>query len=442
MDNSLNNNNSFEQFVKDKLANYSHEPPADGWSELEQSLAAAQKTKAIKTRWIASSVAAIAAALIGVFFLFHHTNNEALIQTADIQTKQPAKTTSKKEKSLASKNKPLQPNISTPSLIADNIPLDKKEKSHVIAIKEEKVTPDNTIKTDSYEQNKEDINQGSSEQTKEKTTGNETVDEQKKQQMIQDFINEGKHSSSITNNVKPKKRRGKLTVSLAGQSAFTASQQTTTEPTTLRKSLSDVYNNYTMTQMQAYNEGKPVIPESKTNHKQPVSFGVLTSYHITPRLQIETGLIYTYLSSETTNKSTNFRTTDKVQFHYLGVPVNLNYKLLTFNKVDLFVTTGAMIEKDIDGKITVNKTLQNSSNAIISSTNSGYTDNNSSNISQKNPQLSIVGGVGISYPLYKKTSLFGKIGGRYYIDANNEYKTYYSDEKFGLDMQLGIKFNF
>ena len=102
----------------------------------------------------------------------------------------------------------------------------------------------------------------------------------------------------------------------------------------------------------------------------------------------------------------------------------------------MFVSAGGMIEKDISGIIKYNDEKK------VSSFNSGYASEKSSKIKQNNPQFSISSGLGITYPIYDKTNLFGKIGGRYYINANNEYKTYYSDQKFGLDLQLGIKFNF
>ena len=96
-----------------------------------------------------------------------------------------------------------------------------------------------------------------------------------------------------------------------------------------------------------------------------------------------------------------------------------------------------MIEKDINGKIRYND--EKTTSSLM---NSGYANETSSKINQNNPQFSVATGVGITYPIYNKAHLFGKIGGRYYINANNEFKTYYSDEKFGLDIQLGIKFNF
>ena len=255
--------------------------------------------------------------------------------------------------------------------------------------------------------------------------------------MIQDLINEGKRSSDITNKTKTTKNKSKYAVSLSGRSGLYASQQSNILPTTLRTSLDESYGSYTMAKMQTNNEEEWVNPKSETNHKQPVSFGVLTSFDLTPKLQIETGLVYTFLSSETTNKAEGFVNTEKVQFHYLGIPINLNYTLLSINKLNLFVTAGAMIEKDLDGEIKYSEAKN-----IVSEMNTGYANETSSNINQKNPQFSLAGGVGINYPIYKKTNLFGKIGGRYYINANHEYKTYYSDEKFGLDIQLGIKFNF
>lgn len=254
--------------------------------------------------------------------------------------------------------------------------------------------------------------------------------------MIQDFINQGKESSSIIDDTKQIKRKNRFAISLSGRSGL-SSQQNNTLPSTLRASVSDSYGMFTMSKMQAYNEDEKVSPESETTHKQPISLGVLTSFNITPKLQVETGLIYTHLSSETTNRSESFTNTEKVQFHYLGVPLNINYTLLSVNKLNLFVTAGTMVEKDINGKIRYNDEKD-----ISSVVNGGYANESSAKINQKNPQWSIAGGVGITYPLYHKTHLFGKVGGRYYINANNEYKTYYSDEKLGLDIQVGIKFNF
>ena len=63
-------------------------------------------------------------------------------------------------------------------------------------------------------------------------------------------------------------------------------------------------------------------------------------------------------------------------------------------------------------------------------------------ISQANPQLSVNAGMGISYPIYQKLNLYGKIGGAYYFDANNAYKTIYSDSKIVMDLSVGLRYEF
>lgn len=430
---SLNNNDAFKQFVKGKLADYKQEVPPNGWEELEKSILASQKTKVMHTRWLASSVAAVAAALIGVFFLFQNTKEELSTLTTETKTEETQIPSKKEEKSLITKQSQTRVEATATPLLADNASK-LQQTTHQAIVTENKVQPALTVSDKSLEA-KEDIASEREESTIDKKRTSD-IDDEKRQQMIQDFINQGKESSSIIDDTKQIKRKNRFAISLSGRSGL-SSQQNNTLPSTLRASVSDSYGMFTMSKMQAYNEDEKVSPESETTHKQPISLGVLTSFNITPKLQIETGLIYTHLSSETTNRSESFTNTEKVQFHYLGVPLNINYTLLSVNKLNLFVTAGTMVEKDINGKIRYNDEKD-----ISSVVNGGYANESSAKINQKNPQWSIAGGVGITYPLYHKTHLFGKVGGRYYINANNEYKTYYSDEKLGLDIQVGIKFNF
>lgn len=430
---SFNNNDAFKQFVKGKLADYKQEVPPNGWEELEKSILASQKTKVMHTRWLASSVAAVAAALIGVFFLFQNTKEELSTLITETKTEKTQIPSKKEEKSLITKQSQTRVEATATPLLADNASK-LQQTTHQAIVTENKVQPALTVSDKSLEA-KEDIASEREESTIDKKRTSD-IDDEKRQQMIQDFINQGKESSSIIDDTKQIKRKNRFAISLSGRSGL-SSQQNNTLPSTLRASVSDSYGMFTMSKMQAYNEDEKVNPESETTHKQPISLGVLTSFNITPKMQIETGLIYTHLSSETTNRSESFTNTEKVQFHYLGVPLNINYTLLSVNKLNLFVTAGTMVEKDINGKIRYNDEKD-----ISSVVNGGYANESSAKINQKNPQWSIAGGVGITYPLYHKTHLFGKVGGRYYINANNEYKTYYSDEKLGLDIQAGIKFNF
>jgi len=437
--NNSNNIDPFKQLLKSKLADYQAEVPPAGWDRLESSLFAAQKTKIVRRRWIASSVAAVAAALIGVFFVFQNMNKEVPMQVSEHQATEqptePAKSTVKESTKIISREKETKPS----SLIADKSsskPLSqtKAKQSNNYVTDEEELVIASSEKKDLSAIIKDEV---SEDETSAKRDEFSEMDEEAKQKLIEEFINQGKESLVLSDaETSRTKRKSRSSISLIGKSGLSSSQYTNASPNTLRTSLSDTYGSYTLAKMKAYNEEEEIKPESETTHNQPISFGLLTSFALSPKLNIETGLVYTYLSSETKSKSNDFQNSEKVQFHYLGVPLNLNYTLLSVNKLNLFVTAGAMIEKDIDGKIKYYDEKK------IGSLDSGYSLNSSTKIKQQNPQFSVTGGVGLTYPIYDKTSLFGKVGGRYYINANNEYKTYYSDEKFGLDIQLGIKFNF
>ena len=431
---SFNNNDPFNQFVKSKLSNYKADAPPFGWEKLESSLFVVQKTKTLHIKWIASSVAAVAAIFIGFIFVFHNMNKELPKVISDNKINQTISTSKKKDIPITVKSG-TKYKSSTSSLIAEKTSIVQKSatdtNSSFINIQENDLSETLSIDIKDYS----NINTVTENNTKNKKELTDNIDEEAKQKLIQQFINDGKRDLPSEKG-KINKIKNRNSISLTGQSGLLASQNNNILPSTLRTSLDETYGSYTLERMNAFNDIEKVEQESKTYHTQPLSFGVLTSFALSSKLYIETGVVYTYLSSETTNKSDDFKNSENVQFHYLGVPLNLNYTILKINKLDVFVTAGGMIEKDIYGKI------KYSDEKKMQTVDGGYATNSLTKIKQRNPQFSLAGGVGISYPLYDKTKLFGKVGGRYYFDAKNEYKTFYTDEKFGLDLQLGIKFNF
>lgn len=179
-------------------------------------------------------------------------------------------------------------------------------------------------------------------------------------------------------------------------------------------------------------------------HKLPLSFGITISKEIMPRLSLETGLVYTYLSSKITSNS-RLDIEESQTFSYLGVPVALNYTFYDLGKTKFYVSLGGMVQKDIYGKYTSNMEMNLESEGASGFFNSIFYSEPyyiKKTLKQSNPQFSVRSTLGVSYPLYNKLNLYGTIGGAYYFDADNDYRTIYSDRKFQLDLNLGIKFDF
>lgn len=185
--------------------------------------------------------------------------------------------------------------------------------------------------------------------------------------------------------------------------------------------------------------------EYDLDHKQPLSFNLLIGKKLTPRLSIETGLVYTHLSSKITSKSI-YAISEVQTFNYLGIPINLNYRFLTLDKANLYISVGVLARKDIEGSYTSSLNLPKTSRQILEGELDGIYFKEpyylKTNISQSNPQFSLHSTLGISYPLYRNLYIYGTAGGAYYLDAGNKYRTIYSDKKFQLDLNMGLKIEF
>lgn len=169
----------------------------------------------------------------------------------------------------------------------------------------------------------------------------------------------------------------------------------------------------------------------KLEHNQPINFGLSVNKRINDRLSIESGITYTYLSSKIRSKSASAYSQNNSQyFHYLGIPLTLNYNVVEWNRVRLYISAGGAIQKDIYGRLDRNGGISQAKSS------------NNASISQKNAQMSLTSSIGISYPIYGNMSLYTTVGGAYYIDAKNDYETIFSDKKWLLNLNLGVKFGF
>lgn len=176
--------------------------------------------------------------------------------------------------------------------------------------------------------------------------------------------------------------------------------------------------------------------EFKLHHNQPISFALTLDKRISPKFSIETGLLYTYLSSDITS-SKNLIIKEEQKFHYLGIPIYLNYDIYNTNKVRFYLSLGAVIQKDIKGTYKSSMKYEYSDLEF-----NPYIYDSKENIHQDNLQFSGHLLLGVSYPVYKKIYLYGTVGGAYYFDAKNKYRTIYSDKETQIDVNLGLKFNF
>ncbi|WP_280644821.1 MULTISPECIES: porin family protein [unclassified Dysgonomonas] len=168
---------------------------------------------------------------------------------------------------------------------------------------------------------------------------------------------------------------------------------------------------------------------SEIDHAVPLSFGITVRKDINERIGVETGLVYTYLSTTMKKTGTPYYQA-KQEIHYLGVPLNLVVYLWNNPKWNVYISGGGMAEKGLKG---------------IYSQDMFVNKEKTSNIRDKGSvngmQWSLNASVGASYNFYNGWGLYVEPRLSYYFD-NNQPMSIRTDKNTVFGLGAGLRFQF
>lgn len=165
----------------------------------------------------------------------------------------------------------------------------------------------------------------------------------------------------------------------------------------------------------------------RSKHHQPVKFGLSLRYQLNDRWSIQTGLTYSYLSSDFTYES-NHRYVGKSQsLHYMGIPVTASYSIWRGKHYQVYTLAGMEIEKLVSGKVTTS-----------SPENSSKLDND---IKESRPQFSVNASVGAEYKFTNMFSAYLEPGINYYIKNGSTVDNIYKDKPLNFNLNIGLRIN-
>ena len=171
-------------------------------------------------------------------------------------------------------------------------------------------------------------------------------------------------------------------------------------------------------------------PKTNIHHKTPVSFGLSVSRFLNDRFALQTGLNYSYLSSEwSTIADYSGETTQKL--HMLGIPLSLSYKIAEWNRFLFYAAAGGMAEVNVAGKTKTKVLSKGEEVATLDE-----------KIRMKEWLWSVNAGVGVSYPIIRFVSAFAEIGASYYFDNGSKIETIHSEKPFNVNLQIGFRLGF
>lgn len=165
----------------------------------------------------------------------------------------------------------------------------------------------------------------------------------------------------------------------------------------------------------------------------PISFGVGFRYYVVPKFSIGAGLDYSLLSrtfkglyEEVENRTVVYSETGTVHhtMHYLGIPVNAYYDIITADRVKFYVYGGGAMEFCLGNNYT-----------LYSSTYINY----SSKVDKL--QWSVNAGLGVEFKLSTHLGLYLDPSAKYYFHCYQP-KNIRTERPLMFNFDAGLRFNF
>lgn len=177
-------------------------------------------------------------------------------------------------------------------------------------------------------------------------------------------------------------------------------------------------------------------PEVTTeySHKMPVKIGASIRYDFNKFLGIESGLTYSFLSSDLkTGKEGAVSSWSKgVQsMHYLGIPLNLSFNIFSSRYFNAYVTAGGLMEKCVRGSLKTDEYLDGK-----------YHGSSSTALKQKGLQWSVNGAAGIQVNILPQLGLYMEPGVSHHFRNNSKVRTIYSDKPTDFSLSFGLRYTF
>lgn len=165
----------------------------------------------------------------------------------------------------------------------------------------------------------------------------------------------------------------------------------------------------------------------KANHRQPITLGVSVALPLSSKMSVETGLMYSHHYSELAYEVGNISHDIKQHLNFVGIPLNLNYRLWQRHNTSVYVSGGGSVEKMVYGK---QKEQYDGTETTIAN-----------KVEMKELQWALSARFGAAYKLTKGVSFYLEPGVSYHFNNKSDLQTIYSDRPVSFQLKAGLRFN-
>lgn len=174
-----------------------------------------------------------------------------------------------------------------------------------------------------------------------------------------------------------------------------------------------------------------IADEKTTKHHLPLRIGLSVRYAFNDRWGVESGLTYSYLSSDMTSRAAGFRYATSQKVHFIGIPLAADYSVWRNRWLNVYVMAGGMVEKSVKATATTTSYM---GDVVLSE--------DSKNLKMRQLQWSANAAAGVQLNLAKGIGVYAEPGLSYYFDNGSSIKTAYTDKPLNFSMKLGLRYSF
>lgn len=165
-------------------------------------------------------------------------------------------------------------------------------------------------------------------------------------------------------------------------------------------------------------------------HKLPVKLGLSVSYQLNDQWSVTTGLTYSKLSSDLLSGTDANMIKGEQTVKYIGIPVQINYRIWQKGNISAYASAGAQIEKSIHGKMKTNYIV-----------NHEIKESFSEELTVNSLQMSLNAGGGVQYKLFKNFGIYFEPSLRYNFNDGSEIRTIYREKPLNLNLEFGVRYS-
>lgn len=157
-----------------------------------------------------------------------------------------------------------------------------------------------------------------------------------------------------------------------------------------------------------------VMPQDeRVEHHAPYSLGVSVSIPLSARFALTTGLVYTRLKSDFSNREQTL--------HYIGVPLGATYSLWQWRFVNVYAIGGMQAD------FNVKATLRQQEHA------------SDLHMGKDRVQFSAMLGPGLQFNLNKDFGIYIEPTARYYFNNGSDVLNYFKDKPWNINFNAGLR---